>query len=361
MKTTSLRALVGAAFALCAIGGTATAADPPPLSQSLSCVSALDSGGIDAVLQRAQSPLAGQGDRFVFEGRERNIDPRFLVAIAAHETLLQTYAPSRLIRNPFGIGPGWSFASEAAAIRTAASILARYYIAEGIDTVGSIGAKWAPVGALNDPDDLNRHWEQGVGTYFAALGGDPQRQVTLSAQGTLSACRADGGPPVLTRWDGRAPTMAGAAIHDGANPATGLPAIITDFVFPLAAPANALVRYTNDFTAPGSPGCFGQAWRCATTLNAPVLTWVVAVGQGVLRAATAEERTQGIGFWLELREGGRVGYGPLANYVEGIKDGTAVGTGQPLGRSAAKLQVAWEVDGLRVNLHPLLTATLPTS
>jgi hypothetical protein len=46
--------------------------------------------------------------------------------------------------------------------------------------------------------------------------------------------------------------------------------------------------------------------------------------------------------------------------VEGISDGTAVGAGQPLGRSAASLQVAWEVDSVRVDMHPLLSATRPS-
>lgn len=360
MKSRFLTTLLGVGILSLTAGGLGGAAEPAPISESLSCVTALDVAGIDAVLRRAQSPLEGQGGRFVTEGRDRDIDPRFLVAIAAHETLLQNYAPSRLIRNPFGIGPGWTFVSEAAAIRSAASILARYYLAEGVDTVGAIGAKWAPVGALNDPTDLNRHWERGVGTYFAALGGDPRKPVRLSDQGTLTSCAAPAdGPPVVTRWNGQAPAVSGAAIYQGADPATGLPATIADFVFPLAAPVGAPVSYTDDFQTPGSPGCFGQVWQCATTLNTAPQTWVVAVAPGTLRAASGEERTRGVGFWLELRDGGRMGYGPLANYVEGIKDGTSVGAGQPLGRSAASLQVAWEIDGVRVNIHPLLSATRP--
>jgi hypothetical protein len=336
-------------------------AEPPSLAKSLSCVAPLDAGAIDRTLERAVSPLAGQGARFVAEGRARNIDPRFLLAIAAHETLLHTYSPAQLIRNPFGIGPGWAFASEGAAIRTAASILDRYYLAEGLVTVGAIGAKWAPVGALNDPMDLNRHWERGVETYYAALGGDPRRPVTLFAQDPTPDCSmAPDAPPVVTRWDGRTPVVPGAAIYQGADPATGLPATIPGFVFPLAPPSGGAVRYSDDFAAPGAPGCFGQPWQCAITLETEPQTWVVAATSGTLRAATPEERSAGIGFWLDAGEGRRVGYGPLASYVEGIGDGTVVSAAQPLGRSAATVQIAWERDDLRINIQPLLAATRPS-
>ena len=40
------------------------------------------------------------------------IDPRAIVAIAAHETMLETYGPAAEIHNPFGLGPGSAFASE---------------------------------------------------------------------------------------------------------------------------------------------------------------------------------------------------------------------------------------------------------
>ena len=75
----------------------------------LACVAPADAAAIDGVLADAGSPLAGEGATFVREGRRVGVDPRALVAIAAHETMLATYGPSQGIRNPFGLGPGWSF------------------------------------------------------------------------------------------------------------------------------------------------------------------------------------------------------------------------------------------------------------
>src|SRR5687768_4465231 len=70
----------------------------------MTCIAPTDAAGIDAMLARAGSPLAGEGATFVTEGAAAGIDPRALVAIAAHETLLETYGPAREINNPFGLG-----------------------------------------------------------------------------------------------------------------------------------------------------------------------------------------------------------------------------------------------------------------
>ena len=139
----------------------------------MTCVAPGDAAGLDAMLARAGSPLAGEGATFVYEGLAAGVNPRALVAIAAHETMLETYGPAQAIRNPFGLGPGMAFARERDAIAFAARTLAGNYLPEGRDTLATIGAKWAPLGAANDPGGLNASWTAGVGTYYAALGGDP--------------------------------------------------------------------------------------------------------------------------------------------------------------------------------------------
>ena len=94
------------------------------------------------------------------------------------------------------------FASEADAIARAASTLATGYIAEGRTAIPEIGAKWAPVGASNDPGGLNDNWTAGVGAYYSALGGDPSRPILLADQeaapGVLRRRRATAGRPLTT-------------------------------------------------------------------------------------------------------------------------------------------------------------------
>lgn len=190
------------------------------------CLAQTDAAGIDAMLAGAGSPLAGQGPTFVAEGVAAGIDPRLLLAIAAHETRFATYAPARAIHNPFGLGPGLVFSSDAAAIARAARTLDAYYVQEGRIRIDTIGPKWAPIGAANDPQGLNRHWVAGVGAQYAALGGDPDAPVLIGAQSApcpapagadpdgpaASAAAAPGdrssGPAEVTTWGGAALMIA---------------------------------------------------------------------------------------------------------------------------------------------------------
>jgi hypothetical protein len=360
---------------------------PSPVSRTspnaaLTCVAPTDATAIDAVLAAAGSPLEGDGETFVQAATAADLDPRALVAIAAHETILATYGPSQGIRNPFGLGPGMSFSTYADAIRFAASTLRTGYLDEGRLTLGPIGAKWAPIGASNDPTDLNSAWEGGVGGYYADLGGDPAQPVLLSVQGAGDLCGASGtaatapqapaapgpeavataapaGPPVVRAWDGSRPD-AGATAAEGAG-ADGAPAVIDGFVFPLALPVEADLAYSDGFSEPGAPGCHGQAWRCATAIEPPVGTAVVAAAPGLLEAAAPAEAEAGITFWIRTGTGERIGYGPLAAYADGVGPGAAVAAGQALGAAGPRLTFAWERDGARINPHPLLMATRPST
>src|ERR1700686_2747733 len=94
--------LLAASAALCGASAVATlaasAATAPtgPVSgganAALTCVGPTDARGIDACLNAAGSPLAGLGTAFLNDGVQAGIDPRLLAAIAAQETLLETYA-----------------------------------------------------------------------------------------------------------------------------------------------------------------------------------------------------------------------------------------------------------------------------
>jgi hypothetical protein len=378
MRPRHLLATLAGAAALTAAAAAPAAAEQPLVGvvQHMACVAPGDAAGIDAMLARAGSPLAGEGGTFVEQGLAAGIDPRAIVAIAAHETLLETYGPSQAIRNPFGLGPGIAFPSEAAAIARAARTLATYYVPEGRTTLGAIGAKWAPIGAANDPTGLNQNWTAGVGAYFAALGGDPQRPVLADAQDAAPACvgaapapdaaqipppdaAPTDGPPVVTAWGGAVPRASGPAAAEGGDPRGDGPATIAGFVFPLALPVGAPAAYRDGFDEPGPADCHVAGRQCALTIVTAQGAHAVASVAGALRGASPAEREEGIAFWVQTADGDRIGYGPLAAYAPGVAEGLAVSAGQPLGTGAGTLRVAWERDGERVNPFPLLEATRP--
>lgn len=366
--------LLSAALAAGALSAAlpATAPAQTGVVSAMSCLAQTDAAGIDAMLERAGSPLAGEGATFVAEATAAGLDPRALVAIAAHETILATYVPSQAIHNPFGLGPGIAFASDAQAIARAARTLGDYYLAEGRTTLSSIGAKWAPIGVANDPTNLNANWTAGVGAYYAALGGDPGRPVLTTAQDGTPAClgapalsppapaaaEADG-PPVVTAWGGAPPAVTGTGARDGADPATGAPAVVDGFVFPLALAIDAPAAYRDAFAEPGPSECDGGRHQCAVTIASAPGAAAVAMASGTLRAATPAEAERGIAFWIETPGGDRLGYGPLASYAPGIGDGAAVTPGAHLGGTAGWLRVTWERAGAPLNPYPLLAATRP--
>lgn len=165
---------------------------------------------IDDYLRGKRSPLAGRGGTFVRAGRTHLVDPLFLVAIAGSETDFGGYGPSQAIHNPFGLGPGMRFGSWDAAILYAAQNLAGPLYA-GRDTIATIGARWAPVGASNDPRNLNTNWTRNVGDYYAELAG--------SAPPDGRVKRRPGQPPLP--WEGPTIGTTTDAVRSGAADAAG--------------------------------------------------------------------------------------------------------------------------------------------
>lgn len=145
----------------------------------------------------------------------------------------------------------------------------------------------------------------------------------------------------------------------GADPSTGLAATIPGFVFPLV-PSGTPISYRDDFAEPGGTDCYGHNARCAITLTAQPATVVVAAASGVLAAATPEEQSRGIAFWIVSGADERIGYSGLAAYAPGIADRVVVNAGQALGSGTRETLVAWERSGQRINPFPLLQATFPS-
>ena len=116
--------------------------------------------------------LAAYHDVFMDAAARNGLDPKLLMAIAMHETGRGTSSAFRNKKNAMGVsdakGPR-SFESVEDSIYFMARQLKKNYLDKGLRTVAQIGAKYAPIGAGNDPRGLNKHWVDGVSRYLNEL------------------------------------------------------------------------------------------------------------------------------------------------------------------------------------------------
>lgn len=125
--------------------------------------------------------LQPHAQAFVDAGKKYGVDPRFLAAISMQETGNGTSYSMRKRNNAMGIMKGSkhrTFKTVADSINSQANSLTRdggYYT--GKTSIAQIGATYAPIGAKNDPNNLNRHWVPNISRNFEMLGGDASGQV----------------------------------------------------------------------------------------------------------------------------------------------------------------------------------------
>jgi hypothetical protein len=123
------------------------------------------------------SPLRQYAQSFEEYGNKYGVDPALLAAIAEHETGGGKSSAFRNKNNAMGVsnasGP-IKMASVEASIEKMASLLGRgmnegkgpYANAKSIE---DIGRKYAPIGAGNDPGNLNKFWTRGVSSKYEKL------------------------------------------------------------------------------------------------------------------------------------------------------------------------------------------------
>ena len=102
------------------------------------------------------------------------VDWRLAVAISIHETGKYTSIAFNELNNVggnFRNGSLMVFEDLDKGIDFFISNLKNNYIDLGLDTVEEIGVKYAPIGAENDPNNLNQYWVSGVYKYYKELGG----------------------------------------------------------------------------------------------------------------------------------------------------------------------------------------------
>lgn len=109
--------------------------------------------------------LSGSATYFINAGKKYDIDPNLLSAIAIHETgngSSKAAHEKNNIAGMMGRNGLRSYKSVEESIFDMARNLRQNYLNQGKTTISDIGAKYAPVGATNDPTGLNNHWTTGV-------------------------------------------------------------------------------------------------------------------------------------------------------------------------------------------------------
>lgn len=184
-----------------------------PVSSTVPVIDANLSSRLDSYLAGKGSPLAGLGSVFVYQSTAVGLDPRLLVAISGAETSFGVYGPSQRIHNPFGMGPGIVYPSWQDSIASAARNLGgRLYKGSGLVTIAQIQRRWAPLGAGNDPTNLNSHWYKNVSRYYAELGGDPNGTVFTDRAASPTAIPVAPGVAPGIQGTVSAPTAYGTAV-----------------------------------------------------------------------------------------------------------------------------------------------------
>jgi len=116
--------------------------------------------------------LSGTAAHFINAGKKYDLDPNLLSAIAIHETgngSSRAVNDKNNVAGMMGKNGLRSYASVEDSIFDMARNLRQNYLNQGKDTIAKIGAKYAPVGAANDPTGLNNHWTKGVSSQYSKL------------------------------------------------------------------------------------------------------------------------------------------------------------------------------------------------
>ncbi|WP_284036436.1 glucosaminidase domain-containing protein [Neobacillus sp. 114] len=113
--------------------------------------------------------LKNTGDFFVEAGKKYQINPALLASIAIHESGNGSSNAAKYKYNVAGMMSKnglKTYDSIQDSIFDMSRNLRQNYLDKGKTTIADIGAKYAPIGAANDPTNLNNHWVNGVQRYF---------------------------------------------------------------------------------------------------------------------------------------------------------------------------------------------------
>jgi hypothetical protein len=126
----------------------------------------------EKINQVLDGKLTGMGEAIVRAGQKHNIDPALLTAVAQHETgngASRAAMEKNNVAGMMGKNGLKSYGSVEESIMDMARNLSKNYLGTGLSSISQIAAKYAPVGATNDPTNLNNHWVSGVTRFINQL------------------------------------------------------------------------------------------------------------------------------------------------------------------------------------------------
>ena len=138
---------------------------------------------INAINKHLDGRLANKGEEFYFAGSLYNVNPMLLAAICKQESANGKSNAINKKSNPSGfmadsnLGILRTFDDVDHGIVETARLLKERYINKGLRDIESIGGKYCPVGATNDPNGLNKHWVPNVTKFYIEILHDAERGI----------------------------------------------------------------------------------------------------------------------------------------------------------------------------------------
>lgn len=135
-------------------------------------------GEINQELWDAKMSAAGvfsdKGELMIEIATNQGIDPVLMAAIALHETMNGTSSAVVTKNNPGGLMGSdglMTFSTLDEGLEAMGQTLHNRIIIDGLVTIADLGSVYAPIGADNDPTNLNSHWVPNITTFVSSLGG----------------------------------------------------------------------------------------------------------------------------------------------------------------------------------------------
>lgn len=113
--------------------------------------------------------LKGAGDLFAAAGKKYGVNPALLASISVHETGNGSSRAANERNNISGTMTSnglKNYSTIEESIMDMARNIRENYLNKGLHTIQDIGKKYAPVGAANDPTNLNQFWVNQVTKNF---------------------------------------------------------------------------------------------------------------------------------------------------------------------------------------------------